>query len=215
MLAASGGLAFGDALRPGLVWPGRWSPRFSLAAGALLAGGILVGTLHHDGPGAYLRHEHQDLEHMKMAAVIAAGGLLESRDPSCFGRLGGAASLATIGAMFLGHEQHGTGEALEESVATHRRLGVSLLAAGAATAAHALRAPGPWGVAWPVLALAAAAQLVSYREPEGAYEDEDEQPATAYRGLASSQVRGCRRAAREPRRRSAARVPRHGARRRG
>ena len=172
VLAASSGLALLDAVRPRLGWPGRWSPKFSLAAGALLGGGILAGTLHHGGPRTYLRHEHQDLEHLKMAGVIAAGGLVEARDPGGIGGLGGAASLVAIGAMFLRHEQHGTGEALERSLAAHRRLGMSLMAAGAGKAAHALRVPGPWDVVWPLLALGVAAQLLGYREPEGAYEDE-------------------------------------------
>lgn len=172
VLAVSSGLALLDAARPELDWPGRWSPRASLAAGVLLGGGILVGTLHHGGPRAYLRHEHQDREHLKMACVIAGGGFAEARGGSGPGRLAGAASLATIGAMFLTHEQHGTGEALERSVAVHRRLGVSLIAAGVAKGAHAVRAPGPWHVVWPVAGLGVAAQLVSYREPEGAYEDE-------------------------------------------
>lgn len=172
VLAVSGGLALLDAIRPGLGWPARWSARFSLGAGLVLGGGILAGTLHHGGPRAYLRHEHQDLEHIKMAGVIAAGALVETRNPAGRGRLGGAASLAAIGAMFLEHEQHGTGDALEQSLATHRRLGMSLVAAGAAKAADALRLPGPWRLAWPLAALAVAVQLIAYREPEGAYEDE-------------------------------------------
>ena len=171
VLAATSGLALLDTVRPELGWPGRWSPRFSLVAGAALGGGILAGTLHHGGPRAYLREEHQDREHMKMAAVITAGGLVESRGAPAIGGVGGAAALAAIGAMFLSHEQHGTGEALKQSIATHRRLGTSLIAAGAAKAAHALGTPGPWGVVWPAVGLAVAAQLVAYREPEGAYED--------------------------------------------
>lgn len=178
VLGLSSGLALLDALRPELGWPGRWSPRASVTAGVLLGGGILVGTLHHGGPRAYLRHEHQDREHLKMACVIAAGGLAESGGGSGPARLGGAASLATIGAMFLTHEQHGTGEALERSVAVHRRLGGSLIAAGAAKAAHELRARGPWHVVWPVAALGVAAQLIGYREPEGAYEDEHADPTS-------------------------------------
>lgn len=176
VLAATGALALLGAMRPALGWPGRWAPRLSLAAGALLGGGILAGSLHHGGPRAYLRHEHQDREHVKMAAVIAAGGLVESRDPAGAGAVAGAASLGAIGAMFLTHEQHGTGEALRQSVATHRRLGSSLIAAGAAKAAHAIRLPGPWGIVWPLIALGVAAQLIGYSEPEGAYEDE---PAAA------------------------------------
>ena len=107
---------------------------------------------------------------MAMAGVIAAGGLLEWRLGPGSGELAGAASLATIGAMFLKHEQHGSGEALQRSLAVHRRLGASLVAAGAAKSAHALRFPGPWRVVWPLLGFAVAAQLIGYREPPGAYD---------------------------------------------
>jgi len=171
VLAVSAALALLDARRPDLGWPGRWSPRMGVAAGVVLGGGILAGTLHHGGPRAYLRHERQDLEHVKMAAVITAGGLVEARAPAGAGLLGGAGALAAIGAMFLAHEQHGTGEALERSMAAHRRLGRSLVAAAAAKAAHALRIPGPWRLTWPLAVLGVAALLLTYREPEGAYEE--------------------------------------------
>lgn len=170
VLGAGSVLALADGLRPELDWPRRWSPRILTAAGAVLGAGILAGTLHHGGPRAYLRHEHQDREHLKMAGVIAAGGLIESRDPLGAGGLAGAVTLATIGAMFLTHEQHGTGAARERSLATHRRLGASLVAAGAGKAAHAMHVPGPWRFVWPGLALAVSAQLLAYREPDGAYE---------------------------------------------
>ena len=140
MLAVSSGLALLDALRPEPGCPGRRSPRSSAAAWPVLGGGILAGTLHHGGPRAYLRHEDQDLEHMKMAGVITAGGLAEASDPDGPGRLGGAAALAAIGTMFVRHEQHGTGDALRQS--------------------------------WPLAALAVAGQLLTYREPAGAYEDD-------------------------------------------
>ena len=123
VLAGSSGLALLDAVRPDLGWPGRWSPRFSTAAGAVLGGGILVGTLHHGGPVRYLRHEHQDREHLQMAAIITAGGLAESQGRLPVAGLGGAASMAAIGVMFLRHEQHGSGDALRKSLAAHRRLG--------------------------------------------------------------------------------------------
>lgn len=170
VLGVSSGLALLDAVRPDLGWPRRWSPRLSMAAGAVLGGGILAGTLHHGGPRRYLRHEHQDREHLQMAAIITAGGLAESRRELPAAGLGGAASLATIGTMFLRHEQHGSDEALDKSLAAHQRLGLSLIAAGAAKAGEALRLPGPWRFAWPVLALGVAGQLLSYREPPGAYE---------------------------------------------
>jgi hypothetical protein len=170
VLAGSSGLALLDAMRPDLGWPGRWSPRVSTAAGALLGSGILIGTLHHGGPSRYLRHEHQDREHLQMAAIITAGGLVESRRRLPLGGLGGAASMAAIGGMFLRHEQHGSAYALQKSLAAHRRLGLSLLAAGVAKAADTVRLPGPWRFGWPVLALGVAGQLLAYREPPGAYE---------------------------------------------
>jgi hypothetical protein len=170
VLGVTSGLSLLDAVRPELGWPARWSARSATAAGMLLGGGILVGTLHHGGPRLYLRHEHQDREHLRMAALIATGGLVEASVSAHPARLGGAAPLAGVGSMFLTHEQHGTGEALEKSKAAHRRLGLSLVAAGAAKAADALRLPGPWALVWPSLGLAVAAQLLGYREPAGAYE---------------------------------------------
>lgn len=170
VLGASGGLALADALRPDLGWPGRWSPRLATGAGAVLGVGILAGTFHHGGPRRYLRHEHQDREHLRMAALISAGGAAESYVQTRVGGLGGATALAGVGAMFLTHEQHGTGEALRRSRATHMRLGASLIAAGGTKAASALGVPGPWQYVWPALALGVSAQLLAYREPEGAYE---------------------------------------------
>lgn len=105
-----------------------------------------------------------------MAALIAAGDGAESTAKTSLGGLGGAGALAGVGAMFLAHEQHGTGEALRHSRAAHTRLGTSLTAAGGAKAASALGLPGPWRYVWPALALGVSAQLLAYREPEGAYE---------------------------------------------
>lgn len=170
LLGVTSALALLDAARPDLDWPGRWSPRVAAGAGLVLGGGILAGTLHHGGPRRYLAHEHQDLEHLRMAAVIATGGLIESAGHERIVGLGGAGALGTIGAMFLRHEQHGTGEALAKSISVHRRLGRSLIAAGLAKAAHSLRARGPWQFAWPMAGLVVATQLIVYREPGGAYE---------------------------------------------
>jgi hypothetical protein len=125
---------------------------------------------HHGGPRLYLRNEHQDREHLRMATLIAAAGAAESVAATRRGELDGATALVGVGAMFLTHEQHGTGEALRKSRSDHRRLGSSLIAAGAAEAASALGLPGPWRMVWPLMALAVSVQLLAYREPEGAYE---------------------------------------------
>jgi hypothetical protein len=105
-----------------------------------------------------------------MASITAAGGLVESASEKRVSRLGGAAALAGVGAMFLAHEQHGSGEARARAERAHRRLALTLLGAAGAEAADALRAPGPWRLAWPAAALAVAVQLLAYREPPGAYE---------------------------------------------
>lgn len=170
VLGGVGALALVDAVRPDLEWPRRWGPRLTVGAGAALSGLILGGSLHHGGPRRYLRHEHQDRQHLTMAAVIAAGGAVERLTPGRAGGAGPAAALAAIGQMFLTHEQHGTGEARERAERAHRRLGLSLIAAGAARGADALGVPGPWRFAWPALALAVSGQLLTYREPPGAYE---------------------------------------------
>lgn len=170
VLGGAGGLGALDAARPDLGWPRRWSPRLAIGAGAALGGMILGGSLHHGGPRRYLRHEHQDREHLTMAAAIAAGGAIEEFGPGRAAGLGTAGALGVVGQMFLTHEQHGAGEAREQAERTHRRLGVSLIAAGVAKGADALDVPGPWRTVWPVLALGVSAQLLAYREPEGAYE---------------------------------------------
>jgi hypothetical protein len=170
VLGSSAGLALLDALRPELGWPRRWAPRLTAGAGAVLGLGILAGTLHHGGPRRYLRHEHQDRQHLRMAALIAGGGAAESAAGTGLGGVGAAGALAGVGAMFLTHEQHGTGEALRRSRSAHTRLGAGLIAAGGAKAASALGLPGPWRYAWPALALGVSAQLLTYREPPGAYE---------------------------------------------
>jgi hypothetical protein len=170
VLAAAAGLSLLDAVRPELGWPGRWSSRAASGAGLALGGFIVLGSLHHGGPRLYLRHEHQDREHLQMAALIATGGGVAALGEGRWTGLGPASALAGVGALFLKHEQHGTGEARLRAERVHRRLGYSLLAAAGAKAADALGAPGPWRFAWPALGLAVAAQLLGYREPAGAYE---------------------------------------------
>jgi hypothetical protein len=170
VLAAAGGLALLDALRPELEWPRRWWPRVALGAGLALGALILGGSIHHGGPRLYLRHEHQDREHLQMAGLAAVGGLVEQLGDGAAARAGMPAALIGIGALFLGHEQHGTGEARDRAERTHKRLGRSLVAAGGARAADGFGLPGPWRYVWPTLTLAVAGQLIAYREPAGAFE---------------------------------------------
>ena len=170
VLAAAASLALLDALKPRLGWPGRWSPRASAGAGFALGAFILGGSLHHGGPFRYLRHEHQDRQHLQMAAALAAGGLIEARGRARAAGLGGAGAMAFVGASFLRHEQHGTEQAQAVAVRAHRTLGGGIVGAAAAKAADALGVPGPWKVVWPGMALVVAGRLLAYREPSDAYE---------------------------------------------
>lgn len=169
-LGGAGSLALLDAVAPSLRWPARWWPRLVAAGGGALGAFIVLGSLHHGGPRRYLRHEHQDREHLLMAALIAAGGVLESAGSSTALRLAPAGALAGVGRIFLTHEQHGTGEARRESERVHRRLGLTVIAAGIAKAGDVLGVPGPLRWVWSSLAMVAAGQLLVYREPAGAYE---------------------------------------------
>lgn len=170
ILGVASGLALADAVNPDLDWPGRWWPRVVAGAGVALGGFILVGSAHHGGPRRYLKHEHQDRQHVEMAALVAAGGLIEVLAPARVREFGWPAAMTAVGTMFVTHEQHGDDEARRKSERTHRILGASSIATGAAKAAAALRLPGPWKLAWPIAGIVTSAQLVAYREPTGAYE---------------------------------------------
>lgn len=59
---------------------------------------------------------------------------------------------------------------MAKAVRQHRLLGGTVIAAGLLRAAELATAFEVLAVLWPLAALAAAVQLLLYREPEGAYE---------------------------------------------
>src|SRR3989337_1315149 len=63
-----------------------------------------------------------------------------------------------------------TGQAVERAVRRHRYLGATLILAGLIAAAAVWVPNAALAVLWPVVLLAAAVQLLVYREPAGAYE---------------------------------------------
>ena len=71
--------------------------------------------------------------------------------------------------MFLTHTQHGMGVAILSAVRQHRTLGITLIIAGFLRAAETISGASTLALLWPLAMLAAAAQLISYREPEGAW----------------------------------------------
>lgn len=80
------------------------------------------------------------------------------------------AALILTGWLFLFHAQHGMSEAATRAVRQHRVLGVTIVAAGLLRLIEVISAGGFAAILWPIVLLIAAAQLLLYREPEGAYE---------------------------------------------
>jgi hypothetical protein len=138
-------------------------------AGALLGLSLVAGSFEHGGPVMFFKSDHQQREHLQMAALLTAGGL--SRRAGRVGRVLATLATAWIGQMFLTHEQHGTGGAAKVAKGKHERLGKTIVAAAAAAVlgevlnARVLRAMGA------ALLTASGLQLITYREPEGAYEE--------------------------------------------
>ena len=78
--------------------------------------------------------------------------------------------LVTLGGMFLTHPQHGTEEAIRESVRYHSILGVMLALTGLFRGLKIIFSIP--GYLWAGSLLIVAVFLMKYREPEGAYEKE-------------------------------------------
>lgn len=145
-----------------------------IAAGSLLGLGLVAGSFHHGGPAAFFRADAQQREHLEMAGLIAAAGTLRR-----LGRAGAALSnalVARVGQMFLMHQQHGTDEAAARSKRRHEVLGKTVVAAATAGALGDLTRRRSMRALAGGLMVAAGVQLVTYREPEGAYEADHRAP---------------------------------------
>ena len=106
-----------------------------------------------------------------MAAAIAVAGAAESlRESGPAWAYVWPAALILIGVMFLVHEQHGTSEAAAKAGWLHRLLGITLIVAGLLKGGEVITGARLLAMLWPFALLAAAGQLLIYREPAGAYE---------------------------------------------
>lgn len=157
-----------------LIWPG-----LILTAGIALLGYLLLP--HHGLDRAraqwtFIFRDPQQRQHLVLAFLATVGGATELLYR--MGRLRGViwlfvwpAAVAVVGLMFAAHTQHGTEEAVARAVLIHRLLGILLIATGVFKAAETLWvARARWlAFPWTITLLAAAALLVLYREPEGAY----------------------------------------------
>lgn len=139
-----------------------------VGAGSLLGIGLLAGSFHHGGPVTFFRGDMQQREHLKMSGLIAGAGALRR-----LGRLGALLSdslVARVGQMFMVHEQHGTDEAAARSKRRHELLGKTIVGAAVASAVGDLTGWRWARAAGGATMIGAGLQLLSYREPEGAYE---------------------------------------------
>lgn len=151
------------------TWVSTIWPILILVAGVLLL--ILIYPRHPPEDWPAIWHDKQQRQHTIMAAAIAVGGAAELLRSSSFawGFVWPGAMLL-IGGMFLTHAQHGTSEAAVKAVRLHRLLGLSVITAGLLRALEMIGGATIFSLLWPLALLAAAAQLILYREPEGAYE---------------------------------------------
>jgi hypothetical protein len=168
LLAAVGGLAlldnFGFATWASAAWP-----ILILIAGLLLL--VLLYPTHPLADWPAIWRDPQQRQHTIMAAAIALAGateLVRGSNPAL--AYVWPAALLIIGILFLTHAQHGTGEAVARAVRQHRVLGTTAIIAGLLRAAEFVTGTARFAVLWPLALLVAAAQLILYREPEGAFE---------------------------------------------
>jgi hypothetical protein len=171
VLATVGILAILGSL--GMVaWaPTAW-PLVILLAGVLLL--ALIYPLHPLSDWPAIWRDPQQRQHTIIAAALMVAGtseLLQSSSARSWGYVWPVV-LIVIGVLFLTHAQHGRGRAVARAVLLHRILGITLIGAGLLRAIEGGTEASIFAFLWPLALLIAAAQLIVYREPEGAFEEE-------------------------------------------
>lgn len=158
--------ALGIAAWSSIAWP-----LLLLLSGVVLL--FLIYLRHPFSDWLAIWRDRQQRQHTQMAVASALAGaaeLLRGRAAIVLLALVWPAVLIFIGTLFITHTQHGTGEAVARAVTKHRVLGATIVLAGLLRAAEIFLGPSWFALAWPLALLAAAAQFVLYREPEGAFE---------------------------------------------
>jgi hypothetical protein len=168
IICGAGGLLLWEALS-GQRRAEKAASNLLTGAGLLLGLGLLGGSIEHGGPTTFFRADHQQREHLQMAGLLTAGGL--ARRGGRIGKVAAAGATARIGQMFLTHEQHGTGEAAAKAKGKHVRLGKTILAGAAAGAIGEVLGNRWLRAAAAGLLMLSGFRLLTYREPEGAYEE--------------------------------------------
>jgi hypothetical protein len=141
-----------------------------LLAGVLLL--LLIYPLHPLSDWPAIWRDPQQRQHTIMATALAVGGtseLLRGGGERGWGYVWPVV-LLVIGVLFLTHAQHGRGRAVARAVLLHRILGFTVICAGLFRALEVGTGEIVFAFLWPIALLVAAAQLIVYREPEGAFE---------------------------------------------
>jgi hypothetical protein len=151
------------------AWTSSAWPILVLAAGVVLL--LLLYARHPVSDWQVIWSDMQQREHTIIAIAVAIAGLAELlRSTIALLAYVWPAALILTGALFLFHAQHGTSEAAARAVRQHRILGITIIVAGLMRLVEVASGVGFAAILWPVALLIAAALLLLYREPAGAYE---------------------------------------------
>lgn len=152
-------------------WASLAWPILVLISGIVLL--FLLYAFHPFSEWGLIWRDAQQREHTIIAAAVAIAGVAEllSSRTSALNYLWPTAIILT-GGLFLFHAQHGTSEAAARVVQQHWSLGITLIVAGLLNFVEIINGERFAAILWPIVLLIAAVQLLLYREPEGAYEDE-------------------------------------------
>ena len=132
-----------------------------------------------DESWAFIIGDRQQREHLVMSLlliligaveILIVAGLLRSNG----WRFAAPTALVLIGIILMVHTEYGTAQAVSQSVTQHRYQGGIVILVGLFKAAEVVWARRfKWlAFIWIFLLFGAAALLISYREPEGAYKTE-------------------------------------------
>ena len=148
----------------GAAWAGVVWPILLLVAGIPLL--ILIYPRHPRVDWPSIWNDSQQRQHTIMALAITAAGAAVIAGWWFIWPV----AAVLIGVIFISHTQHGQSEAVSRAVLIHCILGITLILAGLLNLAESITGVAVFAILWPIVLLAAAAQLLIYREPEGAFE---------------------------------------------
>ena len=170
LLAAVGILAILSGA--GVAWAATAWPILIVVAGVTLLVLIYLRHPRSDWPAIWSDPQQRQHTLLATALVVASPAELLGQRAGGLWMYAWPAALILIGALFLTHTQHGQGQAVARAVRLHRILGGTIMLGGILRLADISTASGVFVFLWPFALLAAAAQLLIYREPEGAFEAE-------------------------------------------